>query len=366
MSDVLVIGGGIIGCGVARELARRGAEVSLIDPREIGHGASRASAGMLAPFTEGRHDAALQALGAISLSRYDALVEALAAEGASVPFARRGSLDIALDAEGVSALDQYAAALEPEGIRYERLDAGALRAVEPSVTEHALAGLRIAVHGAVGVPELVAALWRSASAAGAVHVQERVGALRQHGSRVRVETPDGVLESRHVVLAAGSWAGKIDLEGIAPLPVQPVRGQLLALRSEIVSPTHTLWGPGCYVVPWPDGTLLVGATVEHVGFDERATVAGVRGLLDGVTTLLPGASEAALHDVRVGLRPGTPDDRPIVGASSRIDGLIYATGHYRNGALLAPLTAEAVASLVSGTPLDPVWAPCAPGRFGAF
>lgn len=366
MSDVLVIGGGVIGCGVARELARRGAEVSLIDPREIGHGASRASAGMLAPYTEGRHDLALQALGALSLSRYEALVEALAGEGASVPFARHGSLDVVLDAEGVAALDQYAAALERQGVRSERLDAGALRAVEPSLTEHALAGLRIADHGAVGVPELVAALWRSASASGAVHIQERVSALRQHGSRVRAETPGGVLESRHVVLAAGSWAGKVDIEGVAPLPVGPVRGQLLALRSEAVLPAHSLWGPACYAVPWPDGTLLVGATVEHAGFDERATVAGVRGLLEAITALLPGTGSAALHDVRVGLRPGTPDDRPIVGASSRIDGLIYATGHYRNGALLAPLTAEAVASLVSGTPLDPVWAPCAPGRFGAF
>lgn len=366
MSDVLVIGGGVIGCGVARELARGGAEVSLIDPREIGHGASRASAGMLAPYTEGRHDAALQSLGALSLSRYEALVEALAAEGASVPFARRGSLDVALDADGAAALDRYAAALGREGTRFERLDAGALRALEPSLTERAVAGLRIADHGAVGVPELVAALWRSAVASGAVHIQERVGALRQHGSRVRVETPGGVLESRHVVLAAGSWAGKIDIEGLAPLPVQPVRGQLLALRAEAVLPAHTLWGPACYAVPWPDGTLLVGATVEHAGFDERATVAGVRGLLEAITTLLPGSGGAALHDVRVGLRPGTPDERPIVGASARLDGLIYATGHYRNGALLAPLTAEAVASLVNGTPLDAVWAPCAPGRFGAF
>jgi glycine oxidase len=340
--------------------------VSLLDPREIGHGASRASAGMLVPFTEGRHDQALQALGALSLSRYESLVEALAAEGAAVPFARRGSLDVACDDAGEAALDEYAEALARAGIACERLDRAALRALEPSLTEQALAGLRIPGHGAVGVPELVAALWRSAMASGAVHVQARAGRIRQEGSRVRVETPDGIHVVRHVVLAAGSWAGKIDIEGIPPLPVEPVRGQLLALRSDAISPAHTLWGPGCYAVPWPDGTLLVGATAERVGFDERATVAGVRGLLDAIANLLPGIAGATLHDVRVGLRPATPDDRPIIGASARIDGLVYATGHYRNGALLAPITAEAVAALVDGTPLDPVWAPCAPGRFGAF
>ena len=124
-----------------------------------------------------------------------------------------------------------------------------------------------------------------------------------------------------MVLAAGCWAGQVDIDGVAPLPVQPVRGQLLALRDRLGGRRrHSLWGPGCYVVPWADGTILVGATVEHVGFDERATAAGVGQLLQAATALLPPLADATFLEVRVGLRPGTLDDRPIVGASQRSGG----------------------------------------------
>jgi glycine oxidase len=129
---------------------------------------------------------------------------------------------------------------------------------------------------------------------------------------------------------------------------------------------HAVWGPGCYLVPWGDGTILVGATVEHVGFDERPTAAAVAQLLQAAVELLPPLADATFLEVRVGLRPGTPDDLPIVGPSQRIEGLIYATGHYRNGALLTPLTADAVAELAGGTPLDSIWRPCDPQRFGLY
>jgi glycine oxidase len=366
VSDVLVVGGGIIGCAIARELTAAGAAVTLVEPRDVGQGASRASAGMLVPFNEGRHDRALQALGVHSLSRYDALIAALAADGELVPYSRHGSLDVALDPGGLAALDEIAAGLTADGVAFDRLDAAAAHALEPALPSGVAGGLHIAAHGAVGVPELVAALWRSASLRGATRAAARALSISQAGSRVRVETTAGVLESRRAVLAPGSWASDVQVSGAAALPVHPVRGQLLVLRTDAVRAAHTLWGPGCYVVPWPDGTLLVGATAERVGFDERATAGGVYGLLDAVMALLPASRSAELHDVRVGLRPGTPDDRPIVGASSVIEGLIYATGHYRNGALLAPATAEAVAALIGGGALDDVWDVCAPGRFGVY
>ena len=364
--DVLVIGGGVIGCGIARALAALGAAVALIDPRSVGDGASRASAGMLAPFSEGRHDAALQALGARSLSRYEALVHALAEEGLGVPYARAGSIDVAFDAVGATVLDEVAAALTRDRIAYERLDRSTLHALEPAVTTAAVAGLKISAHCAVDVPALVSALWRSATSRGARLIKTRALRISQTGSGVRVETGEGAFEASRVVLAAGCWAGQVDIDGVAPLPVQPVRGQLLALRTESPILGHTLWSPGCYVVPWHDGTILVGATVEHVGFDERATAAGVSQLLQAATLLLPPVADASFVEVRVGLRPGTLDGLPIVGKSQQVDGLIYATGHYRNGALLMPLTAEAVAELVGGTPLDPIWTPCDPQRFGAY
>jgi glycine oxidase len=365
VSDVLIIGGGVIGCGIARALATGGAAVTLVDPRSVGGGASRASAGMLAPFSEGRHDLALQALGAQSLARFDGLVQALADEGLPVPFFRAGSIEVALDADAATTLDTVAAVLTRDGIACERLDRASLRDVEPMVARTALAGLEIPAHGAVDVPVLVAALWRSAASRGARLVHARAHRVSRSVSSVRVDTSEGVFEASQVVLAAGCWAGQVEVDGVAPLPVQPVRGQLLVVRADS-PPTHTLWGPGCYLVPWADGTILVGATVEHVGFDERSTAGGLGQLLQAATALLPSVVDAAFVEVRVGLRPGTLDDRPIIGASKCVEGLIYATGHYRNGALLAPLTAEAVADLVGGTPLDPLWTPCDPQRFGLY
>jgi glycine oxidase len=364
VTDVLVIGGGVIGCAIAHRLASRGASVGVVDPRAPGQGASRASAGMLAPFTEGRHDPVLQQLGTSSLGKYDDLIAELRADGNLVAYRRGGSIDIATTADDLARLETVATALVAEGTSFERLSAEALHDVEPAITPHASSGLRIPAHGAVDVPQLVRALLASATRRGVSLHHAAVRRVRSSPDGLDVETAAGVLSARHVVLAAGCWSGGIELDGaVAPLPVQPVRGQLLVLQAEAPLLTHTLWAPGCYIVPWPDGSVMVGATVEHVGFDERSTAQAVRDLLSAAIDVVPGLGHAALAEVRVGLRPGTDDDRPLVGRSSVVDGLIYATGHYRNGALLAPLTADAVADLVEGTPLDEAWAPCSPARF---
>ena len=210
------------------------------------------------------------------------------------------------------------------------------------------------------------ALWRSAATRGARLIQARAHRISRTTSALRVETGEGAFEAACVVLAAGCWAGQLDIAGVTPLPVRPVRGQLLALRTDPVLLRHALWGPACYLVPWRDGTILVGATVEDVGFDERATAAGVAQLLQAAAELVPALADATFLEVRVGLRPGTLDDLPIVGPSRQVEGLIYATGHYRSGALLAPLTADAVAELADGMPLDSIWTPCDPQRFGLY
>ena len=362
MSDVVVIGGGIIGCAVARALSAAGADVLVIDPRPIGQGASRASAGMLAPFTEGQHDAALQALGISSLDMYDALVASLCDEGETIAYTRDGSIEVACDEPSLAALDRMASGLAAAGVGHRLLTAESLRACEPSLAG-VRGGLHIEAHGAVDVPALVGALWRSAERRGATRLATRVTGVRPGRDGVRVETPGGEVVARHAVLAAGSWASQIELGGGPPVPVRPIRGQLIALRLARQVLRHAVWGPRCYLVPWKDGGLLVGATVEDVGFDERATAGGVTSLLASAIALVPSLAEAGFGDVRVGLRPGTSDGRPLVGPSRRIDGLVYATGHYRNGALLAPLTAQAVTDLLGGRPIDPVWAPCRPDRF---
>ena len=148
------------------------------------------------------------------------------------------------------------------------------------------------------------------------------------------------------MIAAGSWAGQLDVDDGAAAAVRPVRGQLLRLQWRGAPLHHIVWGPDCYVVPWGDWTVLVGATVEDVGFDERTTAAGVRDLLDAVCELLPEAWRATFIEARVGLRPATPDGLPFIGASERSSRLVYATGHYRNGILLAPLTARLIADLI--------------------
>ena len=364
MSEVLVVGGGIIGCGIARALSVRGRRVILVDPREVGQGASRASAGMLAPFTEGQHDHALQVLGIRSLELYNGLVADLAAEGAEVEYTRNGSVDIGLDPEDDPRIDAMGATLAGAGVAHERYDAKALAATEPGVTKRARGGLRLSAQGAVDVPALVRALWRSASSRGASTSPRRQAPSSRPpaacASRPRLELSKGHMSSWRPDAGQGrSIAARL----VRP-PVVPVRGQLLVLglREQVLR--HALWGPRCYLVPWRDGTVLVGATVEDAGFDERATAEGVDSLLRAAIELVPALAGASFEGVRVGLRPGTPDHRPIVGPSSRMSRLIYATGHYRNGALLAPLTADAVAGLVEGTPLDAVWGPCAPARFG--
>lgn len=354
----------MIGCGIAQTLATRGAMVTLLDPRSVGDGASRASAGMLAPFSEGRHDMALHALGARSLARYDGFVQALADQGSRIPYARAGSIDVACDQAGAAALDVAASELTRDQVGCQTLDQAALRTLEPAVSAEAVAGLVIPTHGAVDVPALVAALWRSAAARGARLERASARRISRGDSAVRVETSEGIRNASRVVLAAGCWVGQVAIDGAAPLPVRPVRGQLLVLRTASPLLRQIVWGPDCYLVPWSDGTLLVGATVEDAGFDERSTASGVQRLLQAATNLVPQLAEAAFVEVRVGLRPGTRDDRPIVGLSRQVDGLIYATGHYRNGALLAPLTCDAVSDLVDGTSLDPIWAPCDPQRFG--
>lgn len=182
---------------------------------------------------------------------------------------------------------------------------------------------------------------------------------------ILVETDRGSLGADAVVLAAGSWCGAIAIDGVAArVPVRPVRGQLVYLAWNGTPLRRVVWSPNCYLVPWDDGTVLVGATMEEVGFDERTTVAGVRDLLEAACELTPHARTAAFAGARAGLRPGTPDDLPIIGPSQAVPNLMYATGHYRSGVLLAPLTAQLVADALLDHRIDSALAAVSPSRFG--
>ena len=355
--EVAVVGAGVIGCACAFELVSAGARVSVFDLRRVGGGASHASAGVLAPFIEGHDSSPLRELGRRSLELYDDFVRrVMQASGLPVQYARNGTLEIALDAEDADRLRAAAASLEVSGVEARFVDPEGLRTLEPLAATGATGGLLMARHGFVGVPDLTEALAGAAMRGGATFALEtRVLSIAPAAnSRVVVQTPSGPSQFDHVVLAAGSWAGQVMVDGLEAVAVRPVRGQLLHLAWPTAQPLrHVLWGTDCYIVPWLNGRVLVGATVEDAGFDERATAAGVRDLLEAGCALVPHLWQASFAEVRVGLRPASPDGMPIVGRSTAVPGLIYATGHYRNGVLLAPLTAAVVRDLVLKESSDP-------------
>ena len=367
--DVIIVGAGIIGCAVACELAGRGAAVQIVDDRPPGMGATQASAGVLAPFIEAREGHPLLELAVRSLDLYDEFVaRTVDVSGEAILYRRTGTLDVAFDEQDLAALRATAGILARRGVAATLTDAATTRSEEPHVGDGTIGGLLIEAHGFVGALALTRALAVAATRRGARLLDPvRVRAIASSGSGMTVETERGSLTAGTVVLAAGSWSGRMTIEGVGgEVPVRPVRGQLLSLAWKGAPLRRVTWSSRCYMVPWDDGTVLVGATVEEAGFDERTTAAGVRDLLDAACDVVPHAWTAGFNGARVGLRPGTVDDLPVIGRSPSLPNLIYATGHFRNGVLLAPLTAQLVGDLVIDNRIDAAAASVSPARFGAL
>ena len=362
---MIVIGAGIVGCAVGHELARRGARVRVIDARTVGAGATQASAGVLAPYIEGHQRGPLLELAVRSLTMYDEFIADVRNESAlGIEYRRCGTLEIALDetaaARQRAALEHYTAA----GVDLRWLSPDTVPDIEPVLPDTVAGALFVPSHGYVAVGQLTEALeWAAMRRGAEFETAHRVAAVRRAGSRVEVLTENGTgWTADAVIVAAGSWTAHLGLRDPAAHAVRPVRGQLLRLAWHGRPPTHVIWGPDCYLVPWLDGTVLVGATMEEVGFDERTTAAGVRDLLDAVCELIPEAWRASFLEARAGLRPATSDGLPIIGPSADIDGVFFATGHFRNGILLAPLTAKLVVDLVLEGKRDPALDVVAPAR----
>lgn len=350
--NIVVVGAGVVGCAIAHELASRGARVRVVDARGIGLGATRASAGMLAPYTEG-HIASLRTLGVNSLALYDAFIErTIADSGLAVEYERRGMLQVATGADERTALCAAARHLKALGVSCALLDDAETARREPALAGTVVAALDLPDHGYVTATPLTQALAAAAVRRGASVIESRVLTLAG-GETPRVVTADEALEADAVIVAAGSWSGSLASPSIDAGDratdlgsVKPIRGQLVQLRLAARPLTQLIWGSRCYLVPWRDGTVLAGATVEDVGFDETATASGVQHLLAASASLVPALGDAVFEEVRAGLRPMTRDELPAIGPSSTMPNVFYATGHYRNGVLLAPLTAALVASLV--------------------
>lgn len=347
--DVLVIGGGVIGCAVARALARPGRSVVLVDRGAIGGEASSAAAGVLS-VASGSDDGPRLALRRASLDRFPSLAAALRDETGA---------DVELDLDGVlvPCLDEAAEAEQRAqigrrraiGLRAEWLDAAALRAAEPAANPLARGAALYAEDGRVASDRLVEALAASARLRG-THLLPgvEVQSVERRGDRIdRVRVGDATVSPGTVVLAAGAWSARIP--GIAPAPpVVPVRGQMLALRSPAGAVRHVVFdGDGC-LTPRRGGEVLVGGTVEDAGFEKAVTLAGIRRLMEDVERLVPAGLAWPVLRAWAGLRPGTSADGPVIGRHAELQNLVVATGHHRNGILLAPVTADAVAAMLEG------------------
>jgi glycine oxidase len=360
--DITIVGAGVVGCAIAHELASRGANVRVLDRRGVGQGATRASAGVLAPNIEG-HFPPLLRLGLCSLELYDAFIRRVRADSReSFEYERCGTVQVACDDREAEDLRRTAERLAAKQIPHTVFDGAMTRQIEPALAERITTALLIPSHGYVAAGSLTARLRVAAQERGASFSMTDVHRLDCGATRLRIGTAEGPVDTDVVIIAAGSWSGQLSMP--APPPVRPIRGQLLHLGFTHRFASHVIWGSQCYIVPWQDGSLLLGATVEDVGFNEDATVEGVRHLLDQGCRLFPQLATARFREVRVGLRPVTPDELPVIGPSSTMPGVFYATGHYRNGVLLAPLTAKLLADLIlddrKGAELELV----RPDRFG--
>jgi glycine oxidase len=365
--QILVVGAGVVGVATAEALAAKGASVTVLDMRSPGQGASQAAAGMLTPYIEADGNTVLLDLCIRSLTLYDAYVARLI-EGTRAPieYARTGTLEIVLDDDDAARLLGTKVWLDTLGVDSEWLDGDAVRVFEPSVTPAALGGLFTPDHGHIGASALVGALVQQAKLLGATfEFPVEAVSVEQRHNRVEVVAGDRRYEADAVVVAGGCWSRRVRIVGVGGLPVRPVRGQLLHLQwCEGDQPGRIVWGPHCYTVPWSDGSLLVGATVEDVGFDEGTTVSGVQALTSAVTELLPHASGARLEAIRVGLRPSLSDGLPAIGPFARAPRIVAATGHYRSGVLLAPITAEMVSRYILEGYEDAAFAVTSPDRLG--
>jgi glycine oxidase len=366
VTDVVIAGGGPIGLGIAWRCTQRGLSVAVADP-DPAAGAWRAAAGMLAPVTEAAYgEERLLRLGLASLERYPSFVAELeAASGLAVPLRTRGTLQIGFDADDMRALDELYRYHRELDLPAERLTPGAARRLEPALTPRLRGALHVRSDHSVDARALHSALAVATARAGVRVEPHRVTALRRDGERVSgLALADGrTLSGDAVVVALGAWSA--DLPGLDPLPVRPVKGQILRLRGEgLLDGTvrALVRGRTAYLVPLGPDELIVGATVEEKGFDPTVTAGAVLDLLRDAVEVVPGVSELALAETLVRFRPGTPDNAPLLGPAGR-PGLVLATGHYRNGLLLTPVTADAIADLLAGGGLPAVATGFGPERF---
>ncbi|MDR5708741.1 MAG: glycine oxidase ThiO [Armatimonadota bacterium] len=350
--EVAIVGGGICGLSIGWYLARAGRSVTILEKGQAGLGATAAAAGMLAPYAEAEpgEEWMLPLLRA-SRDRWVAFAQELeAASGLVVDYRDEGTLVVALDRDDVERLRFLYGFQKRHGLPTEWLSGEEARRMEPYLSHRVAAAIRSPLDHQVDNVKVARALAEAFRRAGG-RLRENTEVTRivvDQGRVLGVRLPHTFLEASWVVLAAGAWSATLPglPDSVRP-PVRPVKGQMLAVQMPRDAPLlrHVVWGPDAYLVPRRDGRLLVGATVEEKGFDGSLTAGGILQLLRGAWEILPGIEELPLVDTWVGFRPGSRDDAPILGPTE-VEGLVLATGHYRNGILLAPITAEVISHYI--------------------
>ena len=354
---ILIIGGGVIGLGIGWQLAKAGAAVTIHERGQTGRGASWAAAGMLGPIAEAHSDELdLLKLSNQSLARYPEWVNELETE-AEMPIGYRaeGTLIIGIQPDDAYQLRHTYDLQQDLGLNVEWLSGKEARKIEGALSPYVTAAIRCETDHQVDNRLMAHALQRAYQGRGGVLHQnstiERI--VIENGVITGVQTQDGFQGTDVCILAAGCWSGQINglPDAIIP-PVRPVKGQMLALRmredimiENVIRTVKARYPMPVYLVPRSDGRLIVGATTEELGFDTDLTVGGVYELLHGACEAVPGIYELPLIETWTGLRPGSTDNAPILGKTP-VENLIYATGHYRNGILLTPITAYEIAKLI--------------------
>ena len=369
-SDVVIVGGGVIGLAIARALVRRGVhDVTLIERAGLGAEASSAAAGMLAPQAEADREDAFFRLTCRSRDMYPGFAADLLTEtGIDIELETTGTLYLGFTEHDVHELQERYRWQSDAGLTVQMLSADEAHALEPNIGPDVQLALKFPFDTQVENKRLVTALSIANQKAGVkLFTETTVVSLQIKDGKISgIETTRGGIATENVVIAGGAWVSELGVpdKALPDIGIEPVRGQMLCFDANPPVARHVIYSPRGYVVPRRDGRLLAGSTTEFAGFDRRVTAAGIQSITNAALEICPVVSRLSLVASWAGLRPRAADGLPVLGPCAEIAGVFYATGHYRNGILLAPLTGEILAAAITGKDFDPALETFSPDRFG--
>jgi glycine oxidase len=368
-SDVVIIGGGVIGLAIARELARHGVrDVTIIERAGFGSESSSAAAGMLAPQAEADRADEFFHLTCRSRDLYPKFAFDLQNEtGIDIELETTGTLYLGFTDHDINELQQRYEWQTHAGFPVEFLTPGEAHTLEAGISDEAQLALKFPLDSQVENRRLITALTMANQQFG-VHLVNGVTVTSlsvKYGRLCGVETSRGPVATRNVVIAAGAWVSMLNSpdKSLPDIGIEPVRGQMLSFEANPQIARHVIYSPRGYIVPRRDGRLLAGSTTEYAGFDRRVTAAGMQSITSAALEICPGISRLPLASSWAGLRPRAADGLPVLGPCAEIEGVFYATGHYRNGILLAPLTGELLAEAIVDKSMDRALEIFSPDRF---